>query len=115
MVEKRVIGNLDLVELNIGAAGVQAHGQGIADEMNFVPPVGQFLAEFRGHNAAATVGRITGNSDFHSIAPCCSGLKIPVRTTAFTVVDRSCFDPTAGSTPVYRIFHLGAHTVCNFR
>jgi hypothetical protein len=43
----------------------QADGLGVRDEMNFVAALGKFETEFRGYDAAATVGRVTGNSDIH--------------------------------------------------
>src|SRR5579862_8685913 len=43
----------------------QANGLGVGDEMDFMSALGQFQPKFGGHNSAAAVSRITGDSNLH--------------------------------------------------
>ena len=63
--EQRIAGNFHLVIVNIGMQFGQADRLGIGDEMDFVSALGQFYAKFGGDHSAATIGRITGDSDLH--------------------------------------------------
>jgi hypothetical protein len=45
--------------------GRQPEGPFVAEEMNFIPPPDEFLAESGGQNAAAADGGITCDADFH--------------------------------------------------
>src|SRR5258708_34857093 len=60
--------------MNVGFLAPQADGLGVGDEMNLVAALRKFQAEFRSHNAAAAVGRITRDPNLHSAMPALSGL-----------------------------------------
>ena len=65
ILKQRVIGNFDFVIMNPRRARIQTNGVRVGDEMNLVPAVGEFEAQFRRDDAAAAVGRITSDSDVH--------------------------------------------------
>src|SRR3954447_7870596 len=65
VLEQRVLGDLDLVIVDIWSGGGQADGLRVSDEMDFVATLSELDAEFRGNDAAAAVGGITGDADFH--------------------------------------------------
>jgi hypothetical protein len=46
---------------------IHADGRRIADEMNVVPPGGQFLAKFSGHDARTAVSGVTGYANAHGL------------------------------------------------
>ena len=48
----------------------------VTDDVNFVAALRQFNSQLRGNDAAATVGGVTGNTDFHIIISQISLLKI---------------------------------------
>ena len=66
VLEERIVGDLDFVKEDVFLGGIEAHRQGIADEMDFVAAGGQFHAEFGGDNAGAAVRGIAGDADFHA-------------------------------------------------
>jgi len=51
VVEERVGGDVDFVEMDVRVVLVHANGRGVADEMNVVAAGGQFLAEFGGDDS----------------------------------------------------------------
>ena len=63
--EQGIPRDLYFVKTDIGLRGDQADGLRIRDEMDLVSTLGKFEAELSGDNAAAAVGRITGDSDLH--------------------------------------------------
>ena len=50
-----------------GNARVETNWIGVGDEVDLVAAIGQFEAQFRGHDAAAAVGGITGDADVHTV------------------------------------------------
>ena len=69
MVEERVRGYLDFVEVDVGVVRIHADGRGVTDEMDLVAAGGEFLAEFGGDHAGAAVSGITGYADTHGWVP----------------------------------------------
>ena len=69
VLEERIVGDLDFVKEDIFLGGVEAHGQGIADEVDFVAARGQLHAEFGGDDAGTAVRGIAGDADFHASFP----------------------------------------------
>ena len=65
IVEQRITRDFDFVIMNVRFRAPQPDRLGVRDEMNFVAALGQFQAQFRGHHAAAAVGRITGDPNLH--------------------------------------------------
>ena len=65
MVEQRVGGDFDFVEMDVRIVGVHADRRGVADEVDVVPAGGELLAEFGGDDAGAAVGGIAGDADAH--------------------------------------------------
>jgi hypothetical protein len=52
--------------MNVGLGASQADGLSIGNKMNFMSALGEFQAKFGSHDAAATVGGITGDPNLHS-------------------------------------------------
>ena len=65
MIEKRVAGDLDFVEMDVRVVEIHADGRGVGDEMDVVAAGGEFLAELGSDDAGAAVGGIAGDADFH--------------------------------------------------
>ena len=66
IVEQRITRHFHFVVVNVRLLAAQPNRLGIRDEMNLVAALGKFQTEFRGHHAAAAVGGITSNPNFHS-------------------------------------------------
>src|ERR1700704_3123751 len=66
IVKKRVPGDFYFVVMNIRFGASQADGLSIRNKMNFMSALGEFQTKFGGHDAAATVGGITGDPNLHS-------------------------------------------------
>ena len=64
--EQRIAGDFHFVIVNVGMRTGQPDGLGIGDEVNFVAALRQFQPQLGCDHAAAAVGGITGNADFHS-------------------------------------------------
>ncbi len=65
IVKQRIMRDLYLVIENVGLRSLQPERLRIGDEMNFVSALRQLNSQFRCNHTAATVGGITGNTDFH--------------------------------------------------
>src|SRR3989442_14943790 len=65
MVEERVGGDFDFVEVDARVVGIHANRRGVADEMDVVAAGGQFHAEFGGNDSGAAVGGIASDADAH--------------------------------------------------
>ncbi len=77
VLEERVVGDGDLVEVDVGFAAGEAEGLRIGDEVDLVAAGGEFDAELGGDDAAAAVGGITGDADLHRCP--WFGRSLPVR------------------------------------
>ena len=62
--EQRIRQNFHLVEEDVVLHG-QPDGQSVTDEVNVVTALRELLPQFGGNDAAAAVGRITGDPDLH--------------------------------------------------
>ena len=80
VVEERVGGDLDLVEMDVRVVGVHADRRGVGDEVDVVAAGGEFLAEFGGDDAGAAVGGIAGDADAHGGCRSCGLWRCIVRT-----------------------------------
>ena len=65
VLEQRIGGDFHLVVVDPGCIRIEPDGIGIGDEMNLMPAQGEFEAEFGGDDAAAAIGGIAGDPDFH--------------------------------------------------
>jgi hypothetical protein len=65
VIEERVAGNFDLVEMSVRVVGIHANRRGVADEMDIVAARGEFLTELSGDDAGAAVGGVAGYTDAH--------------------------------------------------
>ena len=101
VVEKRVAGDFDFVEVDAGVVEIHADGRGVADEVDVVAARGELLAELGGDDAGAAVGGIAGDADFHLAAlnyascqssDCCKSGRGKPRPYSL-VVNRECRDP----------------------
>ena len=63
MLEQRVVVDIDLVEVDVGFAAVQAERRRRGDEVDFVAARGKLDAELGGDDAAAAVGGVAGDAD----------------------------------------------------
>jgi len=68
MVEQRIRGHLDFVELNVALIEVHPDRRRIADEVDFVPACGKLHSQLRGDHSGTAVRRITRDADFHRTA-----------------------------------------------
>ncbi len=68
ILEQRIVGNFHFVIVDARSPRIQADRIRVGDEVDFVPALGQLQAQFGGHDAAAAVGGIAGDSDFHTIS-----------------------------------------------
>src|SRR5213592_4141248 len=66
MVEEGIGGDFHLVKMDARARFYKTHRRGIADEMNLVSALRQFLPQLGGYYAASTVRGIASNSYFHA-------------------------------------------------
>ena len=69
VVEERVRGDLDFVEVNVRVVGVHADGRGVGDEVHVVAAGGELLAKLGRDDTGAAVGGIAGNADAHGRGP----------------------------------------------
>jgi hypothetical protein len=60
-----VVGDFYFVIMDARRIRIEADGVGVGDEVDFVPARGQFHAELGGHDAAAAVCGIAGDSYVH--------------------------------------------------
>lgn len=65
VVEKRVAGDFDFVEMDVRIIGVHADRRGVADEVDVVAARGKLLAKLGGDDAGAAVCWVTSDADFH--------------------------------------------------
>ncbi len=65
IVEQRIARNFHLVIVDVRFLAPQPDGLRVGNEVDFVSALRQFQAQFRGHDAATAVRRITGDSDLH--------------------------------------------------
>ena len=65
VLEERVVGGGDLVEVDAGFAAGEAEGLGVGDEVDVVAAGGELDAELGGDDAGAAVGGIAGDADLH--------------------------------------------------
>jgi len=65
MIEQRIAGDFDFVEVNVRVVEIHADGRGVADEVDVVAACGEFLAELGGDDAGAAIRGIAGDADFH--------------------------------------------------
>ncbi len=72
MVKERVRDDLDFVEVDALAVGIQANGRGVANEMDIVAAGGKLDAKLGGDDAGAAVGGVAGDADAHDL-----GFKAP--------------------------------------
>lgn len=54
-----------LVEMDSRVVGVHADRRGVGDEVNVVPPGGEFLAQLGGDNAGAAVSGVASDANTH--------------------------------------------------
>ena len=74
MLEEWILLHLHFVEKHALVETSQAERLSVRYEMDLVTPLGKLDPQRRGHGSRATVGRITGHPDFHSIIrPSCRG------------------------------------------
>ena len=66
MVEEGIGGDFHLVKMDARARFYKTHRRGVADEMNLVSALRQFLPQLGGYYAAAAVRGIASNSYFHA-------------------------------------------------
>ena len=66
ILEQRIIRDFDFVVVDARNTGVETDRIGVGDEMNLVSAIGQFEAQFGGHDTAAAIGGIAGDADFHA-------------------------------------------------
>ncbi len=63
VLEEGVVGDLDLVEVDVGFAAGEAEGLGVGDEVDVVAAGGELDAELGGDDAGAAVGGVAGDAD----------------------------------------------------
>ncbi len=66
ILEQRIGLHIHAVKEYIGIGNIQPRGQIAGDKMNFISFVRQRHAQFCGNNSAASIGRITQYSNFHT-------------------------------------------------
>ncbi len=66
VLEQRIPRDFYFVIVNVGMGTAQPNGLRVRNEMNFVIAFRQFHPQFGRDHAAAAVGRITGDADFHA-------------------------------------------------
>ena len=66
ILEQRIAGDFHFVIVNVGMRAAQPDGLGIGNEVNFVAALRQFEPQLGCDHAAAAVGRIAGDADFHA-------------------------------------------------
>ena len=76
ILEQRIVGDFHLVIVNARHIRVEPNGVGVGDEVDFVAARGQFQAQLRGDDAAAAVGGITGDADFHFCSVALTGRSV---------------------------------------
>jgi len=64
--KQRIARDLDLMIMNVRFGAGQTNGLRIGDEMNLMAAPGEFKSQFGGHNSAAAVGGITGDTNLHA-------------------------------------------------
>src|SRR5580698_3143743 len=67
MIEQRIGGDLNLVEMNPLARVRQSDGDRVADEVHLMAARGKLNAELRGDHAGSAIRRVAGDSDFHEV------------------------------------------------
>ena len=67
ILEQRIVGDVHLVKVDVGALGVQPDGLPVRDEVDLMSAVCQLHPQFGGHHPAAAVGGITCDSDLHAV------------------------------------------------
>src|SRR5712692_7305301 len=67
MVEERVVHHFHFVKVDaLGGLG-HPHGNGVADEVNFVAARRKLQSQLGGYDAASAVSRVAGNTDLHGV------------------------------------------------
>src|SRR6266853_3807441 len=66
VLEQRVARNFHFVIVNIRMGATQPNRLGVRNEVNFVVTLGQFHPQFGRDHAAASIGGIAGDADFHA-------------------------------------------------
>ena len=78
VLEERIVGDGDFVEVDVGFAAGEAEGLRVGDEVDLVAAGGEFDAELGGDDAGAAVGGIAGDADLHGNSYAVRGLKAAV-------------------------------------
>ena len=76
ILKKRIGGDFHLVVVDARDIRIEPDGIGVTDEVDLVAASGQFEAQFRGDNAAAAVGGIAGDTDFHFCSVALTGRSV---------------------------------------
>ena len=66
VLEQRITGDFHFMVMNVGMGTAQANGLGVRNEVNFVVTLRQLQPQLGRDHAAASIGRIAGDADFHA-------------------------------------------------
>ena len=67
IVEQRVSRDFYFVVVNVRGRAIQPNRLGVGNEVNVVPALRQFEAQFGGNYTATAVGGVTGDADFQAV------------------------------------------------